>query len=62
MYGGQDRWHHVECFTKLRDELAFFESGENLPGYDHLKNEDKEIVKKALPKVDGYVRYFQCFS
>lgn len=53
MYGGQDRWHHVECFTKLRDELAFYESGENIPGFDLLKSEDKEIVKKALPKVEG---------
>lgn len=53
MYGGQDRWHHVDCFVKLRNELEFFESGEQLPGFETLKKEDKETVKNALPKIDG---------
>ncbi|KAK9500018.1 hypothetical protein O3M35_002931 [Rhynocoris fuscipes] len=53
MYGGQDRWHHVECFTKLRDELGFFENGDILPGFYTLKAEDQEVVKKALPKIES---------
>ena len=53
MYGGQDRWHHLECFAKLREELVFFESGDMLPGFESLKKEDKDSVKKALPKIDA---------
>lgn len=53
MYGGQDRWHHVECFAKLRNELQFFESGDALPGFEQLKKEDKETVLKALPKIEA---------
>lgn len=52
MYGGQERWHHVECFVKLRDELEFWESGDCLPGIKSLKKEDQQLVKKKLPKVE----------
>ncbi|PSN54639.1 Poly [ADP-ribose] polymerase [Blattella germanica] len=56
MYGGQDRWHHVECFAKLRDELEFWESGEDLPGIKTLKKEDQAMVKQNLPKVDKKIK------
>ncbi|XP_014252361.1 poly [ADP-ribose] polymerase [Cimex lectularius] len=52
MYGGQDRWHHVECFVKLRTNLEFYESGALLPGLNELKAEDQKTVKDALPKID----------
>jgi poly [ADP-ribose] polymerase len=52
MYGGQERWHHVECFAKLRDELEFWESGDCLPGMKSLKKEDQQLVKEKLPKVE----------
>uniref|UniRef100_A0A2Z5U1X2 Poly [ADP-ribose] polymerase n=1 Tax=Reticulitermes speratus TaxID=60591 RepID=A0A2Z5U1X2_9NEOP len=52
MYGGQERWHHVECFAKLRDELEFWESGDCLPGIKSLKKEDQQLVKERLPKVE----------
>jgi len=51
MYGGQEQWHHVECFAKLRDELEFWESGDCLPGIKSLKKEDQQLVKEKLPKV-----------
>ncbi|XP_061389126.1 poly [ADP-ribose] polymerase [Musca vetustissima] len=50
-YGGQPLWHHVECFAQLRGELGWFVAGENLPGFNSLSAEDKEIVKKALPAI-----------
>ncbi|XP_065370938.1 poly [ADP-ribose] polymerase [Calliphora vicina] len=48
-YGGQALWHHVECFAQLRGELGWFDTGENLPGFKSLKDEDKADIKKALP-------------
>ena len=52
MYGGQARWHHVDCFVKLRDELEFWESGEILPGIKTLSKEDQVMVKQKLVKVE----------
>lgn len=62
MYGGQERWHHVECFAKLRNELQFFEAGDALPGFEQLKKEDKEIVLKALPKIEALVIFKNSFK
>lgn len=50
-YGGQDMWHHVECFSKLRATLGFWESGSALPGFNSLKKEDKKVVEGHLPKI-----------
>lgn len=47
-YGGQPLWHHVECFAQLRQELGWLDKGANLPGYNTLKPEDKEVVDKAI--------------
>ncbi|XP_063237914.1 poly [ADP-ribose] polymerase [Bacillus rossius redtenbacheri] len=52
MYGPVDRWHHTECFAKKRDELEFFDSGKNLPGFMTLSAEDQKAVADALPKLD----------
>lgn len=49
-FGGQPFWHHLECFAQIRgDEYGFFLSGEKLPGFKSLTEEDREIVLKALP-------------
>ncbi|XP_064542209.1 poly [ADP-ribose] polymerase isoform X3 [Drosophila montana] len=48
-YGGQKVWHHLECFAKMRSDVDWFDTGENLPGYKLLKDEDKEEVLKVLP-------------
>ncbi|XP_046754057.1 poly [ADP-ribose] polymerase [Diprion similis] len=50
-YGGQDRWYHVQCFSKLRKELQFFETGKKLPGFEGLNKEDQETLKKSLTKI-----------
>uniref|UniRef100_A0A1A9WQP6 Poly [ADP-ribose] polymerase n=1 Tax=Glossina brevipalpis TaxID=37001 RepID=A0A1A9WQP6_9MUSC len=50
-YGGQPLWHHYECFAQLRGELGWLDIGSNLPGFETLKKEDQEKVKKALPPV-----------
>lgn len=50
-YGGIPRWHHVDCFAKLRVELAYFTSGDTMKGYNTLKIEDKENILNALPKI-----------
>ncbi|XP_012286246.1 poly [ADP-ribose] polymerase [Orussus abietinus] len=50
-YGGIDRWHHAECFAKLRAELQFLESGEVLAGFKSLSKEDQAMIKKSLPEI-----------
>ena len=51
MYNGIDRWHHLDCFVKLRNELGFFEVGTSLPGAKSLSLEDQNALKIALPKI-----------
>lgn len=53
MLNGIDRWHHLDCFAKLRNEFSFFESGDALPGAKSLGADDLKLLKKALPKVKG---------
>lgn len=48
-YGGQPLWHHLDCFAKLRIELGWFASGDQLPGYKALKQEDQKKVDALLP-------------
>ncbi|XP_034248574.1 poly [ADP-ribose] polymerase [Thrips palmi] len=50
-FGGENLWHHVECFAKLRDELQFWASGADLPGFFTLTKEDQQTLKEQLPKV-----------
>ena len=53
MYGPQERWHHVECFAKSRDELEFFDAGDSISGVNALGADDKELIRSSLPKVAG---------
>ncbi|XP_077279950.1 poly-(ADP-ribose) polymerase isoform X2 [Temnothorax americanus] len=50
-FGGLDRWHHVECFAKLRPEMGYYGRGDELPGAKELSKEDRESLKAALPKM-----------
>ncbi|XP_030371333.1 poly [ADP-ribose] polymerase [Scaptodrosophila lebanonensis] len=50
-YGGQALWHHLDCFAQMRSELGWFDTGENLPGYESLKAEDKSAIKKVIPVI-----------
>lgn len=42
-------WHHVSCFAQVRSDLAYYESGDKLPGFKSLKSEDQQEVKKQIP-------------
>ncbi|XP_061610330.1 poly [ADP-ribose] polymerase 1 [Phyllopteryx taeniolatus] len=48
-----DRWYHTACFVGRRDELDFKPeySGARLKGFNTLRAEDKEELKKRLPPV-----------
>lgn len=48
-YGGQAIYHHVECFAQLRSELGWLASGEVLPGFKALSEEDRAKVKEHIP-------------
>lgn len=50
-FGGLDRWHHVECFAKLRADLGYYGRGDELSGAKELSKEDRESLKTALPKI-----------
>ncbi|XP_043248325.1 poly [ADP-ribose] polymerase [Colletes gigas] len=50
-FGGMDRWYHLECFAKLREELQFYEGGDILPGIADLSKDDQKTVKSTLPKI-----------
>ncbi|KAK9891936.1 hypothetical protein WA026_017419 [Henosepilachna vigintioctopunctata] len=50
-YGGQDMWHHLTCFAKLRNELGFFESASALPGFADLSREDQKEALKQIPAI-----------
>ncbi|CAL8393165.1 unnamed protein product [Arctogadus glacialis] len=48
-----DRWYHTACFVSRREELVFKSeySGAQLKGFNALRAEDKEDLKKRLPAV-----------
>ena len=48
-----DRWYHTGCFVSRREELVFKPeySAAQLKGFDALRAEDKEELKKRLPAV-----------
>jgi len=50
-YGPLDRWHHLDCFAKNREELQFFCSGSKLAGLNTLSQEDQDKITSKLPKV-----------
>jgi len=50
-FGGLDRWHHVECFAKLRADVGYYGKGDELPGASELSKEDQQNLKTLLPKM-----------
>lgn len=51
-FDGKATWFHVICFVGRRNELGWLQSGESLPGFKRLSEEDKEMVKSHIPYVD----------
>ncbi|XP_054714565.1 poly [ADP-ribose] polymerase 1-like [Uloborus diversus] len=47
-FGPIPQWRHLDCFVKVRQELGFVESGDRLPGFKNLSDEDKEDVKEKI--------------
>ncbi|CAH0546205.1 unnamed protein product [Brassicogethes aeneus] len=50
-YGGQDMWHHLACFAKLRSELGYFESADKLPGFQGLNKDDQKDAKTQIAAI-----------
>lgn len=50
-YGGQDKWHHLTCFAKMRSELGYFEAADKLPGFKALSKNDQQEALKQLPAI-----------
>merc|ERR1712223_394433 len=51
MYGPYDRWHHIDCFTKQREDLEYFDSGEKMGGFMTLSADDQNSIKSKLPQL-----------
>ena len=47
-YGPYDKWHHIPCFVKQREELEYFDSGDAMAGFMTLGPEDQEHVKTSI--------------
>lgn len=50
-FGGLDKWHHVECFVKLRNDLEFYDSAGSLFGLDSLSTEHQKEICDKIPKI-----------
>lgn len=50
-FGGINRWYHLECFAKLRQDLEFLGPASTLSGFLNLKAEDKINLKNLLPDI-----------
>lgn len=48
MYGPYDKWHHIPCFVKKRDEMDYFDSGDAMAGFMTLSPEDQDLVKVSI--------------
>lgn len=48
-FGGQAKWHHVECFAQVRSEVGWYASADQLPGFKSLSKNDKATVLKHIP-------------
>lgn len=53
MYGPYDRWHHVACFAEKREELEYYDAGEDLAGFKTISADDQKLVRESLPKMKG---------
>ncbi|KAK2709146.1 hypothetical protein QYM36_012964, partial [Artemia franciscana] len=52
-YGPHDDWHHVDCFTNLREDLGFVDSVEVIPGFHALSPDDRKMLKGKLKAISG---------
>ena len=53
MYGPYDRWHHVECFAKQREELQYYDKGEAMAGFKTLSKEDQDLMREHIKEIKG---------
>ena len=51
MYGPYDRWHHIDCFAKKREDLEYYDSGDKMAGFMRLSAEDQALIKSKLPQM-----------
>lgn len=46
---GMTKWHHLSCFTRIRTEIGWLQSGEQLSGFKRLRDADKKLVMDHIP-------------
>ncbi|KAG8183478.1 hypothetical protein JTE90_001045 [Oedothorax gibbosus] len=47
-YGPSPMWHHIDCFVNAKEELQYNDSAEKLPGFNTLKDEDKNELREKI--------------
>lgn len=50
-YGPMSRWHHIQCFLGLRDELQWWGDGKELPGFYALPADIQDQLTDQIKKV-----------
>ncbi|CAG7724082.1 unnamed protein product [Allacma fusca] len=50
-FGPMFRWHHLDCFVKIREQLDFLASGKILPGFRDLERDDQKLLETKLPEI-----------
>lgn len=45
----QVNWYHVACFVRLRTDIGWLPSGDSLPGFSRLSDNDKLIIQMRIP-------------
>ena len=51
MYGPYDKWHHIECFAKHREDMEYFDAGEKMSGFMKLSADDQSTIRAKLPQL-----------
>lgn len=51
LQAGRAYWYHLVCFVRLRTEIGWLRSGDLLPGFKRLSEEDKNMIENQIPYV-----------
>ncbi|XP_045534555.1 poly [ADP-ribose] polymerase-like [Papilio machaon] len=51
-YGDCLMWYHQKCFVDKREDLMFFATGKDIPGFENLRSEDQTMLMEKISDVD----------
>lgn len=51
-YGDCLMWYHLKCFVDTREDLMFFATGKDIPGFENLRSDDQAMIMEKIAIVD----------